>query len=80
MRDTTDKEKDLRSNLVLTIDGEIKRGITIGIGSYEHSEVIESPNAEEKVTQEILDKYTVYHCWDDDRSSSFDICYLIPKE
>ena len=80
MRETTDKEKKLRSNLILDINGDIQQGITIGIGEYGHSEVIESPNAEAKVTQEILDKYTAYYCWDGDRGSGFDLCYLIPKE
>ena len=80
MRDTTDKEKELKSDLFLDIDGGIARGITMRLGAYEHSKVIESPNTEEKVTQEILDKYTVYYCWDGDRGSGFDLCYLIPKE
>ena len=36
MRDTTDKEKELESDLFLDIDGGIARGITMILGAYEH--------------------------------------------
>ena len=49
MRDTTDKEKELESDSFLDIDGGIARGITMRLGAYEHSKVIESPTPTPKL-------------------------------